>query len=219
MECDRVGRSFAASLFKEIADSQAIQGTLKGYRRNYGKSNPAYKRLPFKAQWLTIADRHIHKYFQARNVSVKIAGDAKSEVIQMHTYRLRLAFRMGFFCLLRRSEFLPGAKGVQPAISWNPITFSNAQKRILSWYEVLEGNQEVAYIQVRVFWSKTDLDGNSKGSSDRSDGGKEYENMPDSRISKIPENRGKDGFYSQSEPVRVCFEISFRQHSIAGLDY
>ena len=59
VEWDRVGRSSATSLFKEIADSQAIQGTLKGYRRNYGKCNPAYKRqrIPFKAQWLTIADR------------------------------------------------------------------------------------------------------------------------------------------------------------------
>ena len=67
--------------------------------------------------------------------------------IRIYTYRLRLVFGMGFFCLLRRSEFLPGAKGVQPAISWTQITFSNSQKRILSWNEVLEGNQEVAYIQ------------------------------------------------------------------------
>ena len=34
VECDREGRSSAASLFKEIADSQAIQGTLPRARCN-----------------------------------------------------------------------------------------------------------------------------------------------------------------------------------------
>ena len=61
--------------------------------RNYGKVNPVYKmqKIPFKAQWLTIADRHIHKHYQARKVSVKIAGDEKKEVIQMYIYRFWLA--------------------------------------------------------------------------------------------------------------------------------
>jgi hypothetical protein len=81
VEWDRKGESPGAKLFKEIADSQHIQGTLTGYRR----VNPVYKRqrIPFKGQWLTVANKHIFEHYQTRKVSVKVPGEAKKEIMQM----------------------------------------------------------------------------------------------------------------------------------------
>ena len=80
----------------------------------------------------------------------------------LYTLRLKCIFQLGFYCLLRRSEFIPTASSRKECLRWNQVTFSDEKKKVIPFWDVARGQREPHFIQVMIIWSKYDVRGASK---------------------------------------------------------
>ena len=152
-------------MFKKAYEkNSSIKLVIKGHIREYGMNNPAYTRarIPFRSSWLVYAESIIEAMYAAvtfRGISDRgMTKDLRS----LYTLRLKCIFQLGFYCLLRRSEFIPTARSRKECLRWNQVTFSDEKKKVIPFWDVARGQREPHFIQVRIIWSKCDVRGASK---------------------------------------------------------
>ena len=104
-----------AMMFKAAYErNSSIKLVIKGHIREYGRRNPAYtrSRIPFRSSWLVYADSSIEAMYAA--VTFKGISDRSmtKDLRNLYILRMKCIFQLGFYCLLRRSEFIPTASSV-----------------------------------------------------------------------------------------------------------
>ena len=160
-----IGPTPKAMMFKTAYErNESIKLVIKGHVREYGRSNPAYtrSRIPFRSTWLAYADNSI----EAMYAGVTFKGVTDRSMIKdlrnLYILRMKCIFQLGFYCLLRKSEFIPTASSEKECLKWKQITFSDEKKKVIPFWEVAKGQREPHFIQVRIIWSKCDIRGASK---------------------------------------------------------
>ena len=104
-----------ATMFKKAYEkNSSIKMVIKGHIREYGVNNPAYTlaRIPFRSAWLGYADSSIDAIYTAVTFRGISGRGMTKNLRNLYTLRLKCIFQLGFYCLLRRSEFIPTASSV-----------------------------------------------------------------------------------------------------------